>query len=67
DSRRAVVLGGELRTARVLRGEPGPGTRIAGPAVLELPEATVAVPPGWAGAVDADGTLRLTTTRPPAA
>jgi N-methylhydantoinase A len=59
ESEREVVLGGERRTARVLRGEPAPGTGIEGPAVVELPEATVAVPPGWRGAVDDDATLRL--------
>ena len=56
---RAVVFAGEPHTARILRGEPAPGTRVSGPAVVELPEATVAVPPGWAGSVDDDGTLRL--------
>jgi N-methylhydantoinase A len=64
---RDVVFAERAHAARVLRGEPAPGVAVAGPAVVELPEATVAVPPGWAGAVDADGTLRLTTTRPPAA
>ena len=29
-------------------GPPAPGERVAGPAVCELPEATVVVPPGWA-------------------
>jgi N-methylhydantoinase A/oxoprolinase/acetone carboxylase beta subunit len=59
EGERAVVFAGAPHRARVLRGEPGPGARIAGPAVVELPEATVAVPPGWAGGWDADGTLVL--------
>ncbi len=40
-------------------GEPAPGTRIEGPAVCPLPESTLYVPPGWAGEVDAHGTVRL--------
>ena len=47
-------------------GEPTPGTRIEGPAVCPLPESTLYVPPGWAGEVDAHGTVRLRdlTTEP---
>ena len=57
---RDVAWAGEgVRTA-VLRGEPAPGDRVEGPAIVELPEATVAVPPGWGGEVLAGGTLRLT-------
>jgi N-methylhydantoinase A/oxoprolinase/acetone carboxylase beta subunit len=59
ESRRAVVFDGVEHDAVVLRGEPGPGATVAGPAVVELPEATVAVPPGWRGAWDEDGTLAL--------
>jgi N-methylhydantoinase A len=43
----------------VIRGEPAPRERIAGPAVVELPEATLAVPPGWAGEVLESGTIRV--------
>ena len=43
----------------MLRGPAVPGERCAGPAVCELPEATVVVPPGWAGRVDEHGTLVL--------
>ena len=42
-----------------LRGAGGEAQRVTGPAVLHLPETTVAVPEGWAGAVDATGTLVL--------
>ncbi|MEO6496595.1 MAG: hydantoinase/oxoprolinase family protein, partial [Solirubrobacteraceae bacterium] len=59
ESSRPVLFGGEAVGAQVLRGEPGPGAEVAGPAVVELPGATVAVPPGWSGTWDSDGTLRL--------
>ncbi len=58
-SRRAVVFAGEEHDAEIVRGEPPPGERIDGPAVCELPEATLAVPPGWAGTVDEAGTIVL--------
>ena len=38
----------------MLRGELPAGTEIAGPAICELPEATLVVPPGWSGDVHAD-------------
>ena len=62
-STRRAWFGGEEHTAAVLTGEPAPGTRIAGPAICELPEATLAVPPGWAGAVEPSGTIRLERAR----
>ncbi len=58
-SRREVVFDGERHDAEILRGEPAPGERIDGPAVCELPEATLAVPPGWTGTVDDAGTIVL--------
>ena len=58
-SRRTVVFAGEEHDAEILRGEPAPGERIAGPAICELPEATLAVPPGWRGRVDDAGTIVL--------
>ena len=39
-----------------------PGTKVEGPAIVELPEATLAVPPGWAGRVEPSGTIRLERT-----
>jgi N-methylhydantoinase A len=57
---RQAVFGGELRETAVIRGEPEPGTAAAGPAIFELPESTVVVPPGWSAEVDATGTVRLT-------
>jgi N-methylhydantoinase A len=56
-SRRAVVFDGERVDAEIVRGEPAPGERIDGPAVCELPEATLAVPPGWSATVDDAGTI----------
>jgi len=58
-STRRAWYGGEEHEAAVLRGEPDPGTEVTGPAICELPEATLAVPPGWAGRVEASGTIRL--------
>jgi N-methylhydantoinase A len=56
--RRAIVDGDEIDVV-VLRGEPRPGTEIEGPAVVELPEATLLVSDGWSGSVDDTGTIRL--------
>jgi N-methylhydantoinase A len=58
DSRAARFDGRMLETA-VLRGPAIPRERCAGPAVWELPESTVVIPPGWTGEVDAHGTLVL--------
>jgi N-methylhydantoinase A len=58
-STRTARFGGEEHEAAVLTGEPEPGTEIAGPALVELPESTLAVPPGWAGEVLESGTIRL--------
>ena len=56
-SRRRVRFEHEWQEAEVIRGEPGAGTAIEGPAVLELPETTLVLPPGWAGEVDEHGTF----------
>jgi N-methylhydantoinase A len=58
-SRRRAVFDGEEHDAEVIRGEPPPGEQIRGPAIVELPEATLAVPPGWGGEVLRDGTIRI--------
>jgi len=58
-TRRTVVFAGDEHDAEIVRGEPAAGERIEGPAVCELPEATLAVPPGWSGAVDDAGTIVL--------
>jgi N-methylhydantoinase A len=54
-SRRDTVLG----DTEIIRGEPAPGERIAGPAIVELREATLAVPEGWSGEVLESGTIRI--------
>jgi N-methylhydantoinase A len=56
---RSVVLGGEATEAEVLRGELAPGTRLEGPALCAMPEATLLIAPGWAGEVDASGSAQL--------
>jgi N-methylhydantoinase A len=55
-SRRATLHGSELEFD-VLRGSPAAGTRIRGPAIVELAESTLLVPPDWAGEVDPTGTI----------
>jgi N-methylhydantoinase A len=59
-SRRKATLGGQELELEVIRGTPSPGTAVAGPAVVELPESTLLVPPDWSGEVDASGTIRIT-------
>jgi N-methylhydantoinase A len=46
-------------TTSFVRGDLPPGFDVEGPAVLALPEATVAVPAGWSGRVDDGGTVVL--------
>jgi N-methylhydantoinase A len=58
-TRREAIFSGLERETEVLRGSPGPGTEVSGPAVVELAESTVVVPPGWGGHVDATGTVCL--------
>src|SRR5215216_3627827 len=58
-STRRAWFDGVEHEAAVLTGEPEPGTELRGPAICELPEATLAVPPGWAGGVEPSGTIRL--------
>jgi N-methylhydantoinase A len=54
-----IVFDGEPLAATVLLGELAPGRRVSGPALCALPEATLLVPPGWSGVVDAHGTCAL--------
>lgn len=60
ESSRGVRFGGKWIDAPVLRGEPAAGTRAEGPIVIELPETTLFVPPGWDLSVDAHGTISAT-------
>ncbi len=41
------------------RDKLGPGAQLAGPAIMRMREATVVINPGWAGTMDAQGTLIL--------
>jgi N-methylhydantoinase A len=59
--RRQIVFDGEAVEATVLRGEPAPGTRVSGPALCALAQATLLVPAGWSGEVDEHGTIRLSS------
>jgi N-methylhydantoinase A len=51
---RSAHLGGERVEATVHRGAID---RLEGPAIVELPEATLAVPPSWSGAARDDGAI----------
>ena len=62
-SRRRATIAGEAVELEVLRGAPGPGTSIVGPAVVELPESTLLVPARWSGDVDQTGTIKLRSER----
>jgi N-methylhydantoinase A len=59
---RRVRFAGEWVETTVLRGEPAAGTTAAGPAVLELPETTLVLPPDWRAEVDAHGTVTAERT-----
>ena len=61
---RRATLDGEEIELEVLRGIPAPDARMSGPAVVELPESTLLIPPGWNGAVDETGTIKLTRGEP---
>ena len=63
-STRRAWFDGEEHEAAVLTGEPEPGIELHGPAICELPEATLAVPPGYAGRVEPSGTIRLERAAP---
>jgi N-methylhydantoinase A len=59
-STRTIRWDGEDVEATVLSGTGlPPGTTVEGPAVVEFPETTCLVPPGWSGASDDQGILRL--------
>ncbi|MBV9168128.1 MAG: hydantoinase/oxoprolinase family protein [Solirubrobacterales bacterium] len=60
---REAVLGGMRVEVETIRGMPPPETRIAAPAVVELPESTILIPPRWSGEVDHAGTVHLRRDR----
>jgi N-methylhydantoinase A/oxoprolinase/acetone carboxylase beta subunit len=55
-SSRTALFEGEPHETAVLSGGI---ERVKGPAVCELAEATLVVPPGWTGGTDEDGTIVL--------
>jgi N-methylhydantoinase A len=57
--RRPATLEGSEVEFEILRGWLAEGTAVRGPAIVELPESTLLVPPGWAGEVDENGTTHL--------
>ncbi|HEX7059778.1 MAG TPA: hydantoinase/oxoprolinase family protein [Solirubrobacterales bacterium] len=63
ETRRRARFAGEWLDSRVLRGEPAAGSRAKGPAIFELPEATLVLPPGWSAEVDDAGTIRAEQDR----
>jgi N-methylhydantoinase A len=63
ESTREVRFDGAWVPTPMLRGEPGAGTGLDGPAVFELPEATFVVPPGWTARVEETGTIRAEVVR----
>ena len=54
---RTAIFEGQSAETSVLAGPPAEGERLPGPAVLELDEATVVVPPGWMATADAHGAV----------
>ena len=56
---RRATIGSRQLELEVLRGEPPAGLRLSGPAVVELPESTLLIPPGWAGEVAHTGSIHL--------
>ena len=54
DGRREAIFAGQPHQAELWRGAPAAGARLAGPAICELAEATLVVPPGWHGAGHGD-------------
>jgi N-methylhydantoinase A len=59
-SRRRATFEGDWREVDVHdRTRMGAGAEVSGPAIVELPEATCVVAPGWSGRVDGAGSLVL--------
>ena len=54
---REARFGGAWLETSVLAGEPGAGTTVDGPAIVQLPEATLVLPPSWSAKIDDAGTI----------
>jgi N-methylhydantoinase A len=59
EASRPARFADEVLETRVVRGELPADTRFDGPAILELPDTTVVVPPRWRAAHDASGAVTL--------
>jgi N-methylhydantoinase A len=57
DAARRVHFGDDWHDSLVARGEPAAGDKFEGPAVLEMPESTLVLPPGWTAEVDQHGSV----------
>jgi N-methylhydantoinase A len=57
EATRRARFGGEWLEARVVRGDPPAGFAAAGPAIFEMPESTLVLPPGWTAEVDEAGSI----------
>ena len=57
--RRLYVGGAWVDASVVDRGALAPGDRVDGPAILEQPDATTVLPPGWTAGVDELGNLSV--------
>ncbi|MEE8333955.1 MAG: hydantoinase/oxoprolinase family protein, partial [Alphaproteobacteria bacterium] len=58
--RRIVTAAGEVTEAEIWRrADLAPGMVLRGPAIIEQPDATTVVPPGWSARRDAAGNLDL--------
>jgi N-methylhydantoinase A len=58
ESSRLATFGGE-RVETAVHSDPLPGATIAGPAIVEYPDSTCVVPPGWTGEVRENRALVL--------
>ena len=58
---RVAYFGAMVETPVHDRAACAPGAHIDGPALIEEPESTLVVPPGWSAEVLGDGTFRLRT------
>jgi N-methylhydantoinase A len=56
---RPATFGGQSLDTTVIRGELAMGEELEGPAVCELPDATIVVPPGWRAEAHEGGTILL--------
>jgi N-methylhydantoinase A len=59
DTRRASFDGDWMEVEVLARNDLGSGSEVTGPAIVEFPESTCVVRPGWQGSVDEAGNLVL--------